>query len=79
MVTLQIHSYDWEIRDLYGNDEQTVILSWGLNRHSIPYLLRINTFPVFCYIELPVFVKNKFFRWDKYLANELIAHINSFL
>jgi DNA polymerase elongation subunit (family B) len=79
MVTLQIHSYDWEIRDLYGDDEQTVILSWGLNRHSIPYLLRINTFPVFCYIELPVFVKNKFFRWDKYLANELIAHINSFL
>lgn len=79
MTTLQIHSFDWDVRDQYGDDDQTVILCWALNQHSIPYLLRINTFPVFCYIELPVFVKQKFFKWDKYLAHQLIDYINSFL
>ena len=79
MTTLQIHAYDWEIKDKYGEDDQTVIFCWTLDQYSTPYLLRINNFPVFCYIELPLFVRNKFFKWDKYLVGDLISHINSLL
>ena len=63
--TVEVHAYDWKIRDRYGDDDQAVIHCWGLDRHSTPHLLRFLNFPAFCHIELPAFVRNRRYTWQR--------------
>lgn len=81
-VQLQVHAYNWEIRDKYVNvldkngDEtgvkHTAIHAWCLDKESKPYLVRINEFPVFCYIQLPTYVRYRLFQWESH-------HVRSFM
>lgn len=63
METITVHSYDWET-GTDNNTGYTTINCWGLNRDSKPYLLRFHDFDVFCYLELPKFLDNRFVRWE---------------
>ena len=71
---LQVHAYDW-CEKTVDDDDQTVIMAWTLDVHSKPHLLKINKFPVFCYIELPLLIKNKVFDWSLYQAERLMTHL----
>ena len=65
MDEIIIHPYDWRT----GIDQETgytTIHSWGLDKNSESYLLRIHEFPVFCYLELPLFLNNSYIRWSGY-------------
>ena len=62
-TVLNVHAYDWTIKDMYGDDDHVSIHCWALDRFSKPYLLRFNDFPVFCQIELPMFVRNRVYQW----------------
>lgn len=57
---LAVQAYDWIEND---GDEHVNITCWALDSASNPYCIRINTFPVFCYIELPFFVNGKIYTW----------------
>ena len=62
---LTTHAYDWVVRDLFSDDNHAVIHCWSLDQESKPYLLRILDFPVFCHVELPLFVHNNLYDWGK--------------
>ena len=73
---ITVQAYDWVERDKYGDDNQNVIHCWALNRDSEACLLRILDFPVFCYVELPSFVYNRPYKWDKYNAAKFIEGLS---
>jgi len=56
---LQVHSYDWNVKDEFDDNGYVTILSWCLDRDSNPYLLRFHNFTPFCYVELPLFLSNR--------------------
>src|SRR5438445_3198013 len=78
---LQVHAFDWLIKDRAGLDEQTIIDCWALDRDSNPCLLKINNFPIFCMVELPRFIKNQKYehKWTKYQTELLIDDVNTTL
>src|SRR3990167_7348024 len=63
-TSLTVHAYDWVIRDKYNDNDHLAIHCWALDKDSKPYLLRIVDFPCFCYIELPMFVRNRNYEWS---------------
>ena len=63
--TLQVHAYDWTVEDSYTDDDNLAIHAWCMDKDSVPYLLRINDFPAFCHIELPMFVKGRPYNWTQ--------------
>jgi DNA polymerase elongation subunit (family B) len=65
METLEIHAYDWAIRDSYGDDDNVAIHCWALDKDSNPCLVRYIDFPAFCHVELPLFVRGKKYNWDR--------------
>src|SRR4029079_7322958 len=70
MEVLKVHAYDWVIKN---NDDHSVIYCWALDQYSSPYLLIIDTFPIFCMIELPT-LKN--FNWSSTNVKTLISDLN---
>jgi len=61
--TLEVHAYDWTVRDVYGDDDHVAIHCWALDKESKPHLLRFTDFPAFCHVELPIFVRNHTYTW----------------
>ena len=61
--TLEVHAYDWTVKDVHGDDDHVAIHCWGLDRESKPHLLRFIDFPAFCHVELPIFVRNHAYTW----------------
>ena len=65
MEEITAHAYDWRT----GTDQETgytTINCWALNRDSEACLFRIHEFPVFCYLELPLYLNNSYMRWQGY-------------
>lgn len=80
METLQIHAYDWIIKDKFGDNDQTTIDCWALDNESNPYLIQITNFPVFCVIELPLYNSNKRqMKWNSECVQHVVTRINSLL
>lgn len=78
--SLQVHAYDWIIKDKHGENDETIINCWALDKDSNPYLLIINNFPVFCFIELPFFNNYKReIRWTTENAKLIVTKINTLL
>src|SRR3990167_6155981 len=50
-----------------------------MDRDSVSCLVRIMNFPAFCYIELPQYIHNRYFRWSTALANQFLDYISRFL
>ena len=70
-MSLTVHAYDWSVEDNYTDEGHTAIHAWCLDRESKPYLLRINDFPIFCHVELPLFVSQRYMRWSPEYANDV--------
>jgi DNA polymerase delta subunit 1 len=51
--TLQVHAYHWKALDHYTENEHEEIQCWAFGPDNKPCLLRFQTFPVFCQVELP--------------------------
>ena len=69
-TTLTVHAYDWTVEDRFTDDDNLAIHAWCLDRQSKPHLLRINDFPAFCHVELPLFVGNRYMNWNDDKATE---------
>uniref|UniRef100_A0A6C0BKR3 DNA-directed DNA polymerase n=1 Tax=viral metagenome TaxID=1070528 RepID=A0A6C0BKR3_9ZZZZ len=65
MRSLQVHGYAWDEVD--QGDSHCSVRAWCLNKDSEPVLLRIEDFPVFCYIELPMYHPRGV--WDEHNCN----------
>lgn len=76
---LTVHAYDWIIKDEYTDDGGLAIHAWCLDRESKPYLLRVESFPAFCHIELPTFVNGKHFEWNSGRINAFAENLNRML
>lgn len=57
------HAYDWTVEDAFTHDEHVAIHAWCLNRESEPLLIRVEDFPAFCHVELPLYVNMKPMLW----------------
>lgn len=80
--TLEVHAYELNIDDkaLDENDEKHVeIQLWCFNKHSLPMLLRVRDFPVFCKVKLPALVGRTGFvgKWNRDLCDDLIKSIKN--
>lgn len=50
---LRLFPYDYIEKDKYTDDDRLSIHIWCLDENSKPHLIRIDDFPVMCYLELP--------------------------
>jgi len=64
-MNITIHSYDWVIKDEYGDEDNVNIHCWGLDKDSKPHLLRFTDFNVYCYVELPLYVDGSLYIWNE--------------
>ena len=78
-IVLQIQAYDWKVKDKYGDNDETTIDCWALDKNSNSYLLRILDFPIFCNIQLPVIINNRLFKWSIIDVDDLMDLINKML
>jgi DNA polymerase elongation subunit (family B) len=65
MEILTLSAYDWKVRDGSTDTGQVAIHAWCLDRDSKPYLIRINDFPAFCYVELPSTLGYRKVSWNR--------------
>lgn len=72
---LTVHAYNWEEEDKYTDDDRTAIHAWSLDRDSKPYLLRFQDFPVFCHVELPLYVNRRLYRWSNEDCNKIMSYL----
>ena len=77
--TLEIHSYDFTVRDGFGDNDHVAIHCWALDKHSKPVLARFVDFPAFCHMELPQFIHNKRYLWNKTAADRFMDHLGRIL
>ena len=77
--TLEIHSYDFTVRDGFGDNDHVAIHCWSLDKHSKPVLARFIDFPAFCHMEFPQFIHNKRYVWTKAGADRFMHHLASIL
>lgn len=79
LENVTVHAYDWVIHDKYADDGHVAIHCWALDKESKPYLLRINNFPAFCFVELPTFAALrggwKNIVWNKSQADSFISEL----
>lgn len=59
----EVQPYEWEHEDVDNRDHLQIRI-WALDRFDVPYLLRVENFPAFSYVELPHYVKRQLCRWD---------------
>ena len=76
---LTLHAYDWTVEAKYTDDDRTAIHAWCLDRDSKPYLIRFNDFPVFCHVELPLFVNGSRMNWDENKASQYVTWLSTVL
>jgi len=79
MEKLQLHAYDWIVKHAPKNEpeDKDAIHCWSLDKDSNPYLIRFVDFPVYCYIELPLIVRNKPYNWTQ-TKSDLFIEMLSF-
>ena len=71
-IELTVHSYDFSL--IPGNpelDSSDSIHIWSLSRDSVPHLLRVEDFPAFCHLELPIYVNNLKMEWTTARCSEI--------
>ena len=75
-VELKVHAYDWNVIDADIDTDTTAIHCWALDKNSDPYLLRFRDFPVFCFIELPMYVNNRYQQWSRSYVDHFIKDLS---
>ena len=71
-IELTVHSYDFSL--IPGNpelDSSDSVHIWSFSRDSVPHLLRVEDFPAFCHLELPIYVNNLKMEWTTARCSEI--------
>jgi hypothetical protein len=63
-ICLEVHAYDWVVRDAFEENDHVAIHCWALDRNSTAHLVRFTTFPAFCFIELPQKIYGRYYNWS---------------
>lgn len=71
---LTLRPYDWNVQDEL---EGQVINLWAFDRASNPVLVRIEDFPAFCFIELPLNVGGRRIKWNKERCDIFMGWVKS--
>jgi DNA polymerase elongation subunit (family B) len=66
--------YEDRILDDDGNEKFRINL-WSLDKESNPWLIRIEDFPIFIWVELPSIVNGVPFEWNSLQASKVYAYI----
>lgn len=73
---LTVFPYEWVVKDKYTDDECLAVHVWCLDRDSKPHFLRIENFPVLCYVELPTIVWGRSsYKWNQYKAKKMYDYL----
>jgi len=73
---LTLFPYEWVVKDKYTDDDKVAIHVWSLDKDSKPYLLRIEDFPVLCYLELPLVVQGQHREWKPHMVKKVMSYLN---
>ena len=73
---LTLFPYEWVVKDEYTDDNRIAIHVWCLDQNSKPCFLRIEDFPVLCYIELPMIVQGQYRQWNNDMARRFMKYLN---
>jgi DNA polymerase delta subunit 1 len=73
--TLMVFPYEWVYKDSYTDEDNLAIHAWCLDKNSVPYFLRIEDFPILCYVELPQYVNNRFTIWTEDMARVIYNYL----
>lgn len=75
------HAYEWILEDSEDPDSLVNIRCWAFEKESSnPILIKINSFPVSCYIELPPVVRGVPKRyWDEGEVSDIMATLSRML
>lgn len=76
---LQLQPYSWEEFDEVTDDDSLAIYCWALDRQSIPHLVRFETYPASCVIELPRFIGTHYFSWSPGSTRDIMKRISNSL
>lgn len=74
---LEVQAYDWVVRDQFSDDNHAVIHCWALDKESKAHLLRFNNFPVFCHVELPLFVRSYQYTWKPAAVRQFVSMLSA--
>lgn len=71
--------YHWEYeKGAVTEHDSFAIRSWAMGKEkktdsdATPFMLRVETFPAFCVVELPSVIGNNIFRWDVFSAQMFV-------
>ena len=73
---LTLFPYEWVVKDKYTDDDKVAIHVWSLDKDSKPYLLRIEDFPVLCYLELPLVVQGQYREWKPHMVKKVMSYLD---
>ena len=65
-----VRPYQWEEED-DPKTGQIRLYAWCLNRQSDPCVVYFDGFPAYCYVELPLFVNRRPYRWNQADADDV--------
>lgn len=71
--TCCVHAYDWTVEDAASDEGHVVVRAWCLNRDSEPVLVRIEDFPAYCFVELPMYVNMNLYTWNETRASRFFS------
>lgn len=70
---MYVRPFQWEIRDVgSGNDSRINIYCWAHNRDSESVLINIKDYHYECSLSLPMYIDNKFVKWNQVKINEVM-------
>jgi len=73
---LTLFPYEWVEKDEYTDDDRIAIHVWCMDQDSKPYFLRIEDFPVLCYVELPMILQGQYRQWNNSMAKKFMSYLN---
>jgi len=73
---LTLFPYEWVVKNKYTDDDKVAIHVWSLDKDSKPYLLRIEDFPVLCYLELSLVVQGQHREWKPHMVKKVMSYLN---
>lgn len=74
-VSIMYRPYHYEYRDTATDRGTLQLLGWAMNEKSEPVTVRVETFPAFCFVELPGFIGQIPVIWDVASAGMFVSSL----
>lgn len=71
-INLKVRAIRWEVMN---NIENIMIHCWAIDTDRQIHLLKIEDFPIICYIELPCYVNFQYHNWNRFEVDDFMRSL----